>query len=217
MAVGLKICGITRPEDLRACAELGVEAVGLNLWPRSRRHLPVTELPSLLAAGEAPDHPRPLRVAVFVEATPTALERGGVLEQVDLLQPHGDAAVEPYAELAQRHGLGWIWVVRGTPSLEALTLPTPAPRWVLLDAAVEGFGGAGKRTDWGWAAEAVQALAPLPVWLAGGIRPDNAYEAIARVRPAGLDVASGAEPPGAHGGHKQREAIEALVEACRGA
>jgi phosphoribosylanthranilate isomerase len=108
-------------------------------------------------------------------------------------------------------------VVRGTPALERLRVPSPGPRWVLLDAAVAGYGGAGQPTDWGWAAEAVAALAPLPVWLAGGISPDNAAQAIAAVRPAGVDVASGAELPGASHGHKQRSSIAALLAICRAA
>jgi phosphoribosylanthranilate isomerase len=57
-------------------------------------------------------------------------------------------------------------------------------------------------------------LAPAEVWLAGGIRPDNAVEALEQVRPAGLDVASGAELPDAERGEKSREAIDALVAIC---
>jgi phosphoribosylanthranilate isomerase len=209
--VGLKICGLTRAEDLRACVELGVEAVGLNLWAGSRRHVSVdaaaTMLESCAAAGVA-------RVGVFVDAPPAEIEAAVARLRLDLIQPHGDADPRPYAELAARLGVGWIWVVRGTPALEGLRAPTPAPRWVLLDAAVSGFGGAGQRTDWDWAARAVDALAPLPVWLAGGITPANAGEAIERVGPAGLDVASGAEPPG-RPGIKGREAIAALRDACR--
>ncbi|PRP99586.1 phosphoribosylanthranilate isomerase [Enhygromyxa salina] len=218
VGLGLKICGLTRAEDLRACVELGVDAIGLNLWPSSRRYVDPVAAAELLAvsasAGEA-DRPAPARVGVFVNASLADTERAIAALDLDLIQPHGDAPVEPYAELAARYEIGWIWVVRGTPALAGLKVPTPAPRWVLLDAAVAGFGGAGQPTDWGWAAEAVAALAPLPVWLAGGITPQNAAQAIAAVRPAGLDVASGAEPPGGVGGHKQRSAIAALVDVCR--
>ncbi|KIG15973.1 Phosphoribosylanthranilate isomerase [Enhygromyxa salina] len=216
MAVGLKICGLTRAEDLRACVELGVDAIGLNLWPSSKRFVDPTAAAELLAAGERDldQHPAPTRVGVFVDAGLADTERAIASLDLDLLQPHGDAPVQPYAELALRYEIGWIWVIRGTPALERLRVPALAPAWVLLDAAVPGFGGAGRQTDWGWAAEAVAALAPLPVWLAGGITPDNAAQAIPRVQPAGIDVASGAELPGA-AGHKQRDAIAALVAACR--
>ncbi|PRP92141.1 N-(5'-phosphoribosyl)anthranilate isomerase [Enhygromyxa salina] len=214
MATGLKICGLTRAEDLRACAALGVDAIGLNLWPESRRFVEPHDAAELLAATPGADGL--VRVGVSVDASLSETERAIASLDLDLLQPHGDAPVEPYAELAARYDIGWVWVVRGTPALERLRVPEPAPRWVLLDAAVPGFGGAGQRTDWGFAAEAVEALAPIPVWLAGGITPSNAAEAIATVRPAGLDVASGAEAPGASAGHKDHEAIAALIRACRG-
>jgi phosphoribosylanthranilate isomerase len=84
----------------------------------------------------------------------------------------------------------------------------------LLDAWVPGHGGAGQQTDWGWAAQAVVRLRPPPVWLAGGIRPDNAAQALATVAPDGLDVASGAEIAGAPRGEKDPAAIAALVRIC---
>ena len=89
-----------------------------------------------------------------------------------------------------------------------------AHAFALLDAHVPGYGGQGVTTDWPWAATAVAALAPMPVWLAGGITPDNVAAAIATVRPAGIDVASGAEDgvPGV----KSRAKIAALVQACHG-
>jgi phosphoribosylanthranilate isomerase len=213
-AVGLKICGLTRAEDLRACAELGVDAVGLNFWPGSKRALDLDGGRELVASLPGSG---PTRVGVFVDAPLARVEAAIDACDLELIQPHGDAPVEPYAELAAKWGLGWIWVLRGTPELDTLRLPEPRPRWILLDAAVEGYGGAGRRTDWAWAAEAVDALAPIAVWLAGGITPDNVAEALERVRPAGVDVASGAELPGARRGEKDREALAALIRACRAA
>jgi phosphoribosylanthranilate isomerase len=221
LGVALKVCGVTRAEDLRACGELGVDAVGFNLWSGSKRHLSVREAEAVIAEA-GPEGAEPARVGVFVDVDADALdalaEAIAVLD-LDLLQPHGDHSgeqLEAVAALAARYELGWIWVVRGTPKLESLRVPEPRPAWILLDAAVPGFGGAGQRTDWAWAAEAVAALAPIPVWLAGGIDPSNVAEAITTVRPAGIDLASGAEMPGAVRGEKQRERIAALVSACRG-
>jgi phosphoribosylanthranilate isomerase len=173
MAAKLKVCGVTRPEDLAACALLGVDAVGINLWKGSRRGLTLAQAKALI------DEVRP----------PRSLERVGVF------------------------GFSYLWVVRGTPT--ALQVPTPAPRRVLLDAAVAGFGGAGQTTDWQWAARAVRELAPHEVWLAGGITPANAAAALQQVRPAGLDVASGTELPGATRGEKDGAAIAALMAICR--
>lgn len=205
---GLKICGITRREDLAMCSELGVEAVGLNFWSGSRRGL--TESQALeLVDGVAKG---PLRVGVFVDDPPAEVVLRVRRLELDLVQPHGDAPIEPYAAL----GVPYVWVVRGTPELETLRVPEPAPAWVLLDAMVEGYGGEGRLTDWEWAARAVRWLSPLPVWLAGGVRPENAAAALQRVGPAGLDVASGAEVEGASRGEKDREKVAALLAAIRG-
>lgn len=208
MPVGLKVCGITRAEDMQACVELGVDAVGLNFWPGSKRFVELDEARALVEGLAGAGRPR--RVGVFVDAPPAAVTIASIVLRLDAIQAHGE---EPdlYARLAAQLGIAWVWVIRGTPSLDALAIPEPAPAWVLLDAAVPGFGGAGTPTDWDWAARAVERLAPLPVWLAGGITPANAAEAIARVRPAGLDVASGVETAP---GIKSREAIARLRAIC---
>jgi phosphoribosylanthranilate isomerase len=210
----LKVCGVTRAEDVRACAELGVDAVGFNLWSGSKRYLELREAEQLIADAEIDG---PLRVGVFVDLELAAIAEAIAILDLDLIQAHGDAPLEPVAELAARYDIGWIQVIRGTPELASVRMPEPRPRWILLDAAVPGFGGAGQRTDWAWAAAAVQALAPVPVWLAGGITADNVEAALREVGPAGIDVASGAELPGALRGEKRREAIAALVRACRSA
>ncbi len=203
---GLKICGLTRADDLAHCDRAGVDAVGINLWSGSRRGLSIPEAARLLAGTGGAQ-----RVGVFVDFTPHQAQDAARTLGLDLLQPHGDAPPQAFAEL----GWPWVWVVRGTPELQTLRVPTPTPAWVLLDAAVPGFGGAGVRTDWDWAAKAVRALAPVPVWLAGGIDPDNAATALTRVNPAGLDVASGAEAPGATRGAKDPARIDALLRATR--
>lgn len=206
MAAKLKVCGVTRPDDLAACAELGVDAVGINLWSGSRRGLSVDEAAALLAAVRPP---RALeRVGVFVAPTADEVRRAVEALELDAVQIVGEVEVAGF-------GFPYLWVVRGTPA--ELEPPTPAPRRVLLDAAVPGYGGAGQTTDWEWAARAVQRLAPREVWLAGGITPANAAAALRQVRPAGLDVASGTELPGARRGEKDRAAIAALLAACRAA
>lgn len=210
-ALKLKVCGVTRAQDVRACRAAGVDAIGINLWPGSKRHLDLAAAGRMLAEAG----PTPTRVGVFVDAPLDEVAQAVRALDLAAIQPHGDADPRPYAALAGELGVDWIWVVRGTPNLDRLEVPTPEPAWILLDAAVPGFGGAGHRTDWDWAAAAVRHLAPRAVWLAGGVRPDNVAEAVARVRPAGLDVASGAEFPGAARGEKDPAAIAALVAACR--
>lgn len=213
--VALKICGVTRAEDLRACEELFVDAVGFNLWPGSRRHIELRTAERLIADAKLGEGTTLQKVGVFVDYDLEAIAEAIAILDLDLIQPHGEGPLEPIAELAARYDIGWIQVIRGTPALEFVPRPEPRPRWILLDAAVPGFGGAGQRTDWTWAAAAVGTLAPTPVWLAGGIDPSNIEEALRAVKPAGIDVASGAERPGALRGEKQREAIAALLQACR--
>jgi phosphoribosylanthranilate isomerase len=204
VAVALKICGVTRPDDLALCQSLGVDAVGINLWPASSRGM---SMPAAQRLVEAVPRSTTLRVGVFVDATPEQVALAHAQLQLDAVQLHGDGAITPFAAL----GIPYVWVVRGTPELATLRIPTPAPTWVVLDAHVAGYGGQGERTDWTWAAQAVRALAPVPVWLAGGITPDNAQRAIATVRPAGLDVATGSEHTP---GNKDPAKIEALLRAC---
>lgn len=202
---GLKVCGITRREDLEVCDALGVEAVGINLWSGSTRGLAVAQAEALLEGTCGAQ-----RVGVFVDHRPEEVLGIARALKLDAIQPHGDTDPRSFAAL----GLPWVWVVRGTPDLATLHVPTPAPAWVLLDAAVPGFGGAGAKTDWAWAAQAVRTLAPHRVWLAGGITPDNAAAALALVRPAGLDVASGTELPGATRGEKDHARVRALLATC---
>jgi phosphoribosylanthranilate isomerase len=204
----LKICGITRAEDLETCHRLGVDAVGINLWSGSRRGLSVTKARAMLDAAP-PGGPQ--RVGVFVEPELAEVREALDALQLDAIQLHDDRDPRPFAQL----GVPWVWVIRGTPGLSALEVPQPAPAWILLDALVAGFGGQGKQHDWDWAARAVRHFGECEVWLAGGITVDNAAEAIAAVDPAGLDVASGAEIDGASAGQKDPRRIEALLRACR--
>lgn len=207
--VALKICGVTHEDDVDACREYGVDAIGLNLWPGSKRALTMTQAQSLarhVRAGPG----GPAVVGVWVDPDPQQLLEAARTLSLDAVQPHGDAPPRRYAAL----GVPWVWVIRGTPSLSTLEVPSPDPAWILLDASVPGFGGQGVTTDWSWAQRAVRALAPLPVWLAGGITPDNAAAAIAQVGPVGLDVASGAERAG-DPRRKDPARIAALASICQ--
>lgn len=203
----LKVCGVTRPQDLETCAALGVDAVGINLWAGSRRGLTLSDAAALLRAAPPPAALE--RVGVFVAPARDEVLRACEVLGLDSVQIVGDTGD------GRELGVPWSWVIRGAPPLAALTLPTPAPRRILLDAAVPGFGGAGQTTDWTWARDAVRHFPGHEVWLAGGITPQNAADALHTVRPAGLDVASGSELPGARRGEKDPAAIAALLAACR--
>lgn len=184
----LKICGVTHLEDIEHCLEHGVDAIGLNMWPGSRRALTLAQARPLTRRARVGSQ-APSLIGVFVDPDPDALREAAEALELDAVQLHGDAPPERYASLE----LPWVWVVRGTPPVPSLRSPQPFPAWILLDAHVPGFGGRGVTTDWSWAEQARVQLAPMEVWLAGGITPGNAARALREVAPAGLDVASGAE------------------------
>ena len=187
-AVSLKICGITRQSDAAQLSALGVHALGVNFWPASKRYLPPADAAWLLdCAGKI------LRVGVFVNAPvelPLQLVRDGLL---DLIQLHGDET--PGDAAAYR--------AANIPFIKAIGVKTRADLHhateygaaaILLDAHAPGiYGGTGEVFDWNVARQFREQHPALPLILAGGIVPDNAALAARRVRPAALDVASGAE------------------------
>lgn len=203
----LKICGVTTAADAARLAELGVDALGANFWPKSKRYLdPVT-------AGFLRDlNGRILRVGVFVNAAtdlPVSLFKEGL---IDVVQLHGD---EPESDipLIQEHGIP---VIRALSVDEDGALP-PVDEFqaeaVLLDAHAPGvYGGTGKTIDWAAAGGFVDHHPGLPVILAGGITPDNADDALRTVRPAAIDIASGAESAP---GIKDFQKVESLLATVR--
>lgn len=211
VGVGLKICGVCSADDLRACRDAGVHAIGVNLWDGSKRHVATADAARMLDEVRA-QGPLPKIVLVVVDPDPEVLAAAITTLHPDAVQLHGDAPPQGYVRALA--GTPWIRVLRGAVDTVAPSRGDPDPAWVLLDSAVPGYGGQGTVLPWAFAAAAVQSLSPRPVWLAGGLHPGNAAEAIARVRPAGLDVASGAEAPG-DPRRKDPAAIAALVAICK--
>jgi len=184
MAVRVKICGITRLQDLHAACQAGADALGFVFYEKSPRHLTIATAAALVR--ELP--PFVQAVGLFVNAEPAFIE--SVLQAVplDLLQFHGD---ETPADCA-RFGRPYIKAVRVNRDTDLLKCAADfdTARGLLLDAYVPGVpGGTGKRFDW----SLIPADLPRPVILSGGLTPDNVAEAIQRVRPWAVDVSSGVE------------------------
>ncbi len=186
--VSLKICGVTTHEDARQLVTLGVDALGINFWPQSKRYLAAADATWLRQLeGEI------LRVGVFVnEPTelPLRLVREGYLDAVQL---HGDET--PAAAAAFRDaGVPFIKAI-GVKTLADLSRATEyGAAGILLDAHAPGiYGGTGEIFDWQVASDFRRAHPHLPILLAGGIVPENAGLAAMSVQPAALDIASGAE------------------------
>lgn len=201
--VRIKICGLTRLDDALAAAALGADALGFNFWPRSKRHV----APAAARAIVERLPPGVTTFGVFVDPTREELLAAIAASGVGAVQLHGD---EPPALCL---GLP-VPVVKAIRVKDAHSLAALAAYEVsgfLLDSATPGFGGSGAAFDWSLAAE---TAADLPVWLAGGLTPENVAEAVRTVRPLGVDVASGVESaPGV----KDHEKMQRFIEAARGA
>ncbi len=183
MRTRVKICGITRAEDLRAVADAGADAFGLVFYPPSPRLL-------------APDQARALRraapaflsaVAVFVNPSREDVER--VLDAVrpDMLQFHG----EETPEFCRGFGVPYLKACRVAAGVDLLKYLRPFPdasAW-LLDGHVPEYGGAGTGFDW----DLVPPGLERPLVLSGGLTSASVGDAIRRMRPWAVDVSSGVE------------------------
>lgn len=202
-----KICGITRIEDARVISAAGADFLGLNLWPRSKRHVSLEHAAALAAAARAAGPAK--IVGLFVDAAPSEIQRSAAQIGLDAIQLHGDETPADAAVIAAATGLE-IWKAHAADRVD-LTW------WehrhvVLLDTPTPGRGGSGKTFDW---AIAKTALADHPIHrvvLAGGLDPDNVTRAIAEVAPWAVDVASGVESAP---GIKDLERVAAFLRAVR--
>lgn len=179
----IKICGLTRPEDVVAAVESGADAIGLVFYPPSPRHVSVARAAELAALVP----PFVTTVGLFVNPEPADVEQVLARVPLQLLQFHGD---ESDAECG-RYGRRWIKAARvrqGVDLVEFCASHASASA-ILLDAFVEGYGGGGKVFDWSLIPEGLNRR----LILSGGLDPDNVIEAVRRVRPWAVDVSSGVE------------------------
>ena len=214
----LKICGLTTIPDLRQAQRCGADFLGLIVEVEgSPRSLPLAQ-----ACGLARLCPERL-VAVTTSTDPAQLRRIVETLRPRALQLHDPSALEAAQPL---RGLTQLWLAVPVPAqaedregaiADALALLAEAQQagveMIVLDTCAPGdrrtqaTGGTGQTSDWDVAAEIVRQ-SPLPVLLAGGISPDNATEALARVQPAGLDASSRLE---CAPGRKDARAVRALA------
>jgi len=208
----IKFCGVTRAADAELCAELGVDAVGLNFYPKSPRCVS----PQMAAELVREMGPFVCPVGVFVDALPFHMQ--SVTEYVGLraLQTYSDKL--PACDFGQS---GWVpaFRVKDETGLEHvrqfLASAEIRPAAVVIDSFVAGeMGGTGHVAPW-------HLLAGLdlgvPLILAGGLTPDNVADAIRLIRPWGVDLASGIESaPGVKDAGKMRAFVQAVREADAG-
>jgi phosphoribosylanthranilate isomerase len=200
----IKICGLTRAEDARAAIDAGADALGLVFYPQSPRFVDPER-----AAGLARLAPPFVSVAgLFVNAEPRRVLETLAAVPLHLLQFHGDED-EPYC---RQFGRPYIKAARMKPGFDLLQYAAafPSAQAILVDAFTEAYGGSGKVFDW----RLLPSGLPRPLILSGGLDAGNVGEAVARVRPAAVDVSSGVE---AARGVKDAAKIRAFVAAVRAA
>jgi phosphoribosylanthranilate isomerase len=206
--VRIKICGLTTPQDAQAAIELGADALGFNFYPGSKRYLEIEAAAQWI--GELPRTVE--KFAVVVDPTLAEAEALAAIRGVDALQLHGSETPEFCRRLKER-GIRFekaIPVADGHPIGASPEFFTDT---VLLDSAGTGqFGGSGNTFPWEMARDFVQANPHLRVVLAGGLRPETVAEAIAMVRPFGVDVTTGVESTP---GKKEYGRLRAFISAAR--
>jgi phosphoribosylanthranilate isomerase len=193
----VKICGLTRQEDAEAAARFGADFVGFILWPGSLRAMTVDRVRPIVSALPSSVTP----VGVFVDPT------------TDAISAAADAGIKIAQVLTEKSGLPQgvrIPIVRVVHFTADSIEPNVADDLILLDAYDPVTkGGTGKTIDWERAAEIARVRRVI---LAGGLKPSNVREAIARVTPYAVDVASGVE---SSPGIKDHSKVEAFIRAAK--
>jgi phosphoribosylanthranilate isomerase len=179
----IKICGLTRENDVAAAVAAGADAVGFVLYAKSPRHVTLARAVEL--ARTLPPFVTP--VLLFVNAARADIDAACAALPQALLQFHGDESRGD----CEAAGRPYLRAVRMAPGVDLLNCARcfPSAAALLLDADVEGYGGGGKVFDW--------SLLPTGVVsrlvLSGGLSPANVIDGVLRVRPFAVDVSSGVE------------------------
>ncbi|MBQ7178972.1 MAG: phosphoribosylanthranilate isomerase [Victivallales bacterium] len=194
----LKICGMTRVEDVRCAAEAGADFVGAIIVPGSKREVTQEQAACLFQAAP------PAKSVLVVRD----MELEPLQALIDELKPyavqlHGNEPLE-YAKALTG---AYVWKACNLKCEDNLQQMLDYPAEMLV---ADSGGGTGRTCDWTLAAKLAKIR---PIFLAGGITPDNIQEAIAAVHPAGIDIAGGAESAP---GIKDHNKIRQLILGARG-
>lgn len=203
MPVKVKICGITNLPDGIAAAEAGADALGFMFYDQSPRNISIEAAAALI--HQLP--PFVMKVGVFVNAPEDIVLRASRECGLNLLQFHGDET----PEYCMQFGLMSMkaFRIRDAASLQGLqNYPTDA--WLLDAYSPDKPGGTGETFNWDLALEARGW--GRPIFLAGGLTPENVAEAVRRAQPYGVDVSSGVE---ATPGRKDHAKVRAFIQAAK--
>jgi phosphoribosylanthranilate isomerase len=190
----IKFCGLTRSEDIHAAVAAGADAIGFVFYKKSARYVSPEQAATLITAIPA----FVSTVGLFVNCSVEEIVATVAQAPIASLQFHGDETPEQCARAATQVNLPYLVALRVRPETLATDLLEYERRCraasnlftgLLLDTFVDGYGGGGRVFDW---ATITKELAPRIV-LSGGLRIENAFEAVTKVRPYAVDVSSGIE------------------------
>ena len=204
MPVKVKICGITNEADGQAAAEAGADMLGFVFCEQSPRKVAVEEAAGIVRALP----PFTVKVGVFVNAPEELVFRAIAECGLSLLQFHGEETPE-YCRQFRVMSMK-AFRIRNADSLRALP-DYKTDAWLLDAYSPDKAGGTGETFNWDLAIEA-QRLG-RPIFLAGGLTPENVAEAVRRIEPYAVDVSSGVE---AEPGRKDHAKVRAFIAAAKG-
>lgn len=193
----IKICGLTRPEDIACVNRLLPDYIGFVFWPGSRRYVSAEQAMRLKASLS----PEIKVVGVFVNAPVeeiTELLWEGV---IDMAQLHGEEPEEAVRRIRELTGKPVIRAVKVRSCRDVEKWQDSTADYLLFDS---GMGG-GRTFDW----SLLQGV-KRPYFLAGGLGADNLEQALAQVRPYGVDLSSSLETDGCKDPQKIHQVMEMI-------
>lgn len=209
----IKLCGLTRRDDVEAAVAAGADAIGLVFYPPSPRNVSAGQAAALLAALP----PFVVSVGLFVNASADEVAQVLAIAPIAMLQFHGDESPAQCCAIAQAVNRPFVRALRVKPDMTAADLlecdhayraASPLFAGLLFDTWVDGYGGSGKGFDW----SLIPAELAHRAVLSGGLNVQNVTDAVVRVRPFAVDVSSGIE---AAKGIKDAALMQAFVSAVR--
>jgi len=196
--VFVKVCGIQTREEADVALDCGATALGFLVGLTHRAADEIGEAAARNIVAGLPSGAEAVLVTHLTDPERVAELAASVGART--IQVHGDMAVADLRRLRLlAPGVRLIKAVHvtGEDALgRALAFAADADALLLDSRTADRLGGTGRTHDWAVSARIVAAISPVPVYLAGGLRPENVAEAIARVCPAGVDANSGVEDAG---------------------
>ena len=202
MSTRLKICGITNRQDAAACVDLGVDLLGFNFYSGSPRFISFENSHAIIQ--EILSSTKSVGILVRPKQTDViqAISQSGV-DMVQLIEPED---FSDFSEIPVP-----VIIVKRIAESISQNFELNGAAMILLDTYSPGeLGGSGKAFDWLLIPDSISRDRLV---LAGGITPENVKDALDKVKPAVIDVASGAESTP---GKKDLEKVKRLIEAVKG-